>query len=130
MIYIYGVTNATADNSFFCYPNSVTNTAYTSGTINGAANNMAGSLGIPLYWNGNPDRTSSNNASTLWIHNYASTTNYKTHSVQSVYQKASSVIEYNNLGGGLITNSAITELKFISSGGNLSTGTVKIYGVN
>ena len=130
LVYIYGVTNATADNSFFVHPNSVTNTAYTTGTINGTANNSAASNGIPLYWNGNPDRTSSNNASTLWIYNYASSTNYKNHTVNSVYQKSGSVIEYNSFGGGIITNTAITALKFISSGGSLSSGTVLIYGVN
>ena len=130
LVYIYGVTNATADNSFFVHPNSVTNTAYTTGTINGTANNSAASNGIPLYWNGNPDRTSSNNASTLWIYNYASSTNYKNHTVNSVYEKSGSVIEYNSFGGGLITNTAITALKFISSGGSLSSGTVLIYGVN
>jgi hypothetical protein len=126
--FIYGVTNATNNGTFRIAPNGSTditsshyNTTATAWTVD-QTNYLFLSNGL------NPTRTDANNGYCLTIDNYASTTARKTFDLRAGY--VSSSINYANSNKGLIyTTDAITSLLFSNSGGNLSTGTVELYGV-
>jgi hypothetical protein len=127
-VIVYGMTNATANNEFFCYPNAVTTGVYREAVRSGAintANNTGISLGAGLDYL----RTSANNASVIRISSYASTTYYKPLQYSTVFFASDSAFKPVMAAGGIATNSAITSLEFKALGGNLSTGTVLIYGV-
>ena len=128
-IHIYGVTNATADGNFGIDPNSNSGLAYTVWSRGATLNNSAAeSLWLNYFNTYQPLRTSAANNWTLTINSYAETTYYKSFSYFGGY--TTSVNLYPTIGYGTIaTNSAITALRFQNSGGNLSTGTVEIYGV-
>jgi len=70
-----------------------------------------------------------NNAFSITIDNYASTTNYKPYRVTGQYINNSSVTETTNGGGNILTNSAISSLKFTADTSSFNGGTVRIYGV-
>lgn len=131
--YISGVTNATANGNFRILPNNATNLF--SGY--GIENNIVTQRIDQRLWLSSTnntaetvDRTNANNFFFFKIDNYASTTAYKAVETYCIYYAQNSA---SNLGvanfGGLATNSAITSLVFQNSGGNLSTGTVLLYGV-
>jgi len=128
-IHIYGVTNATADGNFGIDPNSNSGLAYTVWSRGATLSNSAAeSLWLNYFNTYQPLRTSAANNWTLTINSYAETTYYKSFSYFGGY--TTSVNLYPTIGYGTIaTNSAITALRFQNSGGNLSTGTVEIYGV-
>jgi hypothetical protein len=71
-------------------------------------------------------RTDANNAFTFTIDNYSSATNYKTITSLGHFNSGSFPAW---AAGGYYANTAITSLVFANSGGNLSTGTVLLYGV-
>ena len=132
--YIYGVTNATADGVLTIRPNSLTNI---SNTLNpdytaGWSYVQDDVIKATIYFSGNEQnwfRTSSNNGIAFQIYNYSNTSGYKPFSLTGNYTKdAVSKFAVSN-NGGIQTNSAITSLQFLNSGGNLSTGTVLLYGV-
>ena len=135
VIVTYGVTNATANGIFRIAPNGTTNIASAGviGTENGAGTVTGfGTTYIQLTGNqGTIDRTSAVNASTTVISNYASTTFFKNFTSNSYYiataGPGNKITE--GLIGTIITNTAISSLVFSNSGGNLSTGTVLLYGV-
>jgi hypothetical protein len=128
-IVFYGVTNATADGNFGIDPNSNSGLAYTVWSRGATFNNSAAeSLWLNYFNTYQPLRTSAANNWTLTINNYSETTQYKSFSYFGGY--TTSVNLYPTIGYGTIaTNSAITALLFKNTGGNLSTGTVEIYGV-
>lgn len=129
--FIFGVTNATANGKFRIAPNGTTNITDSFGrNSNTSVSTSAGNYIYPGQRGAdeNIDRTDSNNSFTVQINNYASATNYK------------SIIQYGTFlsggsrtaglaAGGITTNSAITSLVFSNSAGDLSTGTVLLYGV-
>jgi hypothetical protein len=78
----------------------------------------------------NVDRTSSSNAWAVKIDNYASTTAMKSFLVNGGYLKSGSVQTGYVSSGYVYSTTAISSLTFSSAGGNLSTGTVLLYGVN
>jgi hypothetical protein len=124
---IYGVTNATADGSMNIRVNgSTTEHAYTRS--NGTAiQTITGNLWFLMSSSvANVSRTDANNVWTFTIDNYASSANYKAISSYGTYnsgaQPAISI-------GGYYANTAVTSLVFANTGGNLSTGTVLLYGV-
>jgi hypothetical protein len=127
---IFGVTNATNNGRFKIYPNNSQVIASAFGnnadaTALDARNSDAFHLVL-----GNNDRTNSNNCWSGFINNYASTTNHKTYNAQGVFFSSDSGAYSRSVtAGGLQTNSAITSLVFAAAGGNLSTGTVLLYGV-
>ena len=128
--FIYGVTNATGNGTFRIAPNGATD--ITSSHYNTTASAWTVDQTNYLFLtmaNISPTRTDANNGWCLTIDNYASTTARKTFDVRGGY--VSSSINYANSNKGLIyTTDAITSLLFSnSSGGNLSTGTVELYGV-
>jgi hypothetical protein len=135
--YIYGVTNATADGDFRIAPNATNNiTGFTGHYGDTGANNdtfVQGTLGY-LFANYGPynvNRTNSNNFWKLEIPQYTDAVNSKSFFLFGQFRKGTVAndawIQVNGLFG---TTSAITSLEFSNSGGNLSTGTVLLYGVN
>lgn len=127
---ITGVTNATANGLFRIAPNALGNQNFATG----ATGQQAGSPS--LFQTGydfikpsttNLDRTNASNAMTLQIDNYTSATR-KTFSLYGgVY---TSDYFFFNLAGYSILTDAITSIYFDNSGGNFSSGTVLLYGVN
>jgi len=124
---IYGVTNATADGQFSLRCNGSTTehttVSYTTAAVQG--------LNAAIYYlmrtsTGAMTRTDANNAFTFTISNYASSSNYKPITSHGIYSGSS----YQAwAAGGYFSNTAITSLVFVNSGGNFSSGTVLLYGV-
>jgi hypothetical protein len=129
---VYGVTNATANNEFKLLPNS-------SGTITtqiriskNDAPSTVGTTDVSMQLSGGTtvDRTVADNSWSFTINNYANTTNYKPMNYYGGWIQGTT-FKLTIAGFGYITtNSAITSLQFTNPGGNLSTGTVLLYGVN
>ena len=126
---IFGMTNATGNGVFEIAPNGITNSStyigvrFESATV--AATQSSGVSYRPSG-NGQLTRTDANNIIQFTISNYSSSTAYKAISNSMVYN--SGVNSFNG-GGGFYSNTAITSLVFSNTGGNLSTGTVLLYGV-
>jgi len=126
---IYGVTNATADGSFYCRPNSVNEGFFAGGGTGNATSVFREPNSATLFITGtNVVRTDSGNCWSYTINNYTSASALKTIRVEGLYNTGGTGQSYF-AGGGLKTTSAITSLYFANSGGNLSTGTVLLYGV-
>jgi hypothetical protein len=129
VIFAFGVTNATTNGNFLVAPNGTTNITSVQRTNN--ANSVDNNSDDYLYLTANnlqPLRTNANNTWRLVISNYSSTTSTKAIFVNAGYYDGTA-----NRGvfvsGFINTTSAITSLVFSNGGGNLSTGTVLIYGV-
>jgi len=124
---VFGVTNATANNKFRCAPNGSTTISnqirnYSDSAIESTINDYM------LFNSLDVDRTSSANSWSFTINNYASTTSRKQFSIAGSFF-ASSFQRGYFASGDIATTSAITSLVFSNQGGNLSTGTVLLYGV-
>ena len=132
-LYIYGMTNATATGRFRIAPNG--NTAISNNQGSNATNTVTTNPSDYLYALGSnssyvqPLFTSNLNAVSLTIYNYSSTAAYKTFSSNAILLNGSSTQVASFVTGGIQTTSAITSLDFSNGGGNLSTGTVLLYGV-
>jgi hypothetical protein len=124
---IYGVTNATANGIFkmsiessaiYSYQRIDDTKAITSAT----------NTDVEFNSTSNVTRTDANNAYTFTINSYANTNvGRKPVNYFSYYEESTPRI---NLGWGVWRGgSAITSLTFSNTGGNLSTGTVLLYGV-
>lgn len=126
--FVFGVTNATADGEFRIAPNG--NTGISSAQNSNAASTVETNANKHMILNGGgrvPTRTNSDNFWAVTINNYASTTSTKATSIFGGYNSSSNG---GFISGGMInTTSAITSLVFTNAGGNLSTGTVLLYGV-
>lgn len=126
---ISGVSNATADGRFRCAPNASTS-AGNNLTISGTT--ITNDQGDYVVFNqtANPfARATTTNAFAFTINDYASTTSRKSFSIFGQYQSTGPAQQSVIAGGGIGTTTAITSLVFSNSGGNLSTGTVLLYGV-
>jgi hypothetical protein len=135
-VFVFGVTNATNNGTHRIAPNGTTNISYTIGRYgdSGATNTsyVQGSAGyLNLTDTGSPDvgRTQAENMWIIEFPNYTNTANPKPFFSYGVWRQSGSAPSWNNQSGMILTNSAITSLTFSASGGNLSTGTVLIYGV-
>jgi hypothetical protein len=129
MVFVYGITMS-ADSLVYMQPNSVTDKVWS--VINYA--NVTDGPGATAFYlsstNGTleVESTSSLNAWSINIMNYASST-YKP------IQAAGGYVNESGSTGGLSntgyfqSTTAISSLKFTTSGGTFSTGTVLIYGV-
>lgn len=130
---VYGTTNATADGQFNFRPNSsATISTHWGGTWNsgtGVASQGSGTDVCYLSAQINTSRTAATNCWTIRIDNYTSTTDWKSLSVNGVFTKTGGNLTSVGLSGGIQTTSAITSMQFLNAGGNLSTGTVLLYGV-
>jgi hypothetical protein len=131
---ITGVTNATANGRFRMAPNGLTDVCSAVNITNAGIVqpynadyvNFTSTAGSTQ----NPTRTATLNAYSFLISNYTSTTGNKLVNYLSLYESGYSGAYQIQGGGGLNRpNDAITSLEFSNSGGNLSTGTVLLYGV-
>jgi hypothetical protein len=135
VVYVYGVTNATSSGVFFCTPYNGATAQTVAAMHNYSASNPVeinaaggarlsndGSGALNLY-------TSANNFWCLEIDNYASTTNFKGYRINGVYLNSASDYVGRLVSGGIISNLAVDKFIFQNGGGNLSTGTVLVYGV-
>ena len=129
---ITGVTNATADGVFLCAPNnnsSVTSTINVENPLTPTFSSYAVNSIRLSHATNPPLRTSVENAITLQIDNYATST-LKPYQVYGYYKCANITVDRGYFAmGGVNLTSAITSLVFSNAGGNLSTGTVRLYGV-
>jgi hypothetical protein len=129
---IYGVTNATTNGVFRIAPNAnTTGSSYVSTDSVGAS--FVSSVNRVTYLNLGTtayDRTASTNAATVQIDNYTSATNYKPINAYGFANETGGSVMSFNIGGAFVSNTAVTSLQFSNAGGNLSTGTVLLYGVN
>jgi hypothetical protein len=134
-VLIYGMTGGNSDSKFRIAPNASTN--ITSQIGQQTSTTLTNTFGDYLYLS---SITGSNdyvpvidNASNIWaltINNYSSTASRKAFSVTGGFHNQGWV----SFGafwanGGINTTSAISSLVFSRSAGNLSAGTVLVYGV-
>lgn len=130
---IYGVTNATANGLLRIAPNGTTNITDTFGSDGTGTTNQQLSAYMLFAGTTNTSgqslRTDSNNAWQFTIFNYASTAGFKPHISSASCLNASSARAALSGAGAIRTASAITSLVISNDGGNLSTGTLLLYGV-
>jgi len=126
-ILIYGLTNATSDGRLEIKPNGTSTIGRQSFTNNASA----GSSTTNIVPTGNQSivRTDANNAFVIELSNYTSSANWKPYKFYGAYQEASPTNFATNGAGAIISNTAVTSLVINNTGGNLSTGTVLLYGV-
>jgi hypothetical protein len=135
MIYIYGVTNATADGDFRVAPNGTTNITYQIGIYGDAGASVTpyvegtATYLFLTYSPGVIGRSFGTNSFVLRIPDYANTSYEKSFYHEGQYQLGGSAPAFLHSTGRIGTTSAISSLTFSNSGGNLSTGTVQVYGV-
>ena len=128
---IEGVTNATADGLFQINLNNGDQQQNISimGNNNTVTNNAdyLGKINSKI----NLARTNAENAFVLQVDNYTSTTNPKVWQFYGGYINTSSAFGTINAAGGAVRTpyAAITSIVFSNSGGNLTAGTVRLYGV-
>ena len=127
---ISGVTNASATGLFRCAPNG--STSITNNLVIYPATTWNNEINTYLYLSGTSSNgslyTNANNSYAFTIYNYSSTTTYKPFSVNGGYNNPGN--QQGTLTSGHIqTTTAISSLVFSNAGGNLSTGTVLLYGV-
>jgi hypothetical protein len=132
--FIYGMTNATADGIFRIAING--NTSAQAGVqIQNINNTPSGpsTIGGNTYLNTVTGlaRTNSENSFQLTISNYTNIGTYKPYLLNG-YMRATTPGDMYLLQSGAYQDPtvAITSLVFSNAGGNFSTGTVKLYGVN
>lgn len=129
---IYGVTNATSTGTFRFAPNGTTNIS--SQTVNQSETTLSGRADtyFELTGTGSGNGSLLTDSANVWqfnIFNYASTTTRKPTSFNGTYIDGGSARRSIFGFGGINTTSAITSLVFSNASGNLSTGTVLLYGV-
>jgi hypothetical protein len=127
--FIFGVTNASGGGDFRIAPNGSTSNS----TAVMTQNLSYVSSFQDTYWllasSPTLTRTNAENAWTFVIDNYSSTTARKSAEHYGGYISASYGSSAGAAVGFINTTTAITSLVFSNTGGNLSTGTVLLYGV-
>ena len=127
---ISSVTNATGNGAFRIAPNNQTTVTSQSMIIGGNIYNRADNyllLSDPfneILGSGNNE-----NIFTFTINDYTSASKYKTVEILFGYNDTGNNHRGGVTSGYIRTTSAITSLVFSNSAGNLSTGTVLLYGV-
>jgi hypothetical protein len=128
-IFISGVTNATSNGNFRVAPNGSTNITGFQGTATTSSIAMERATNLRLTSTGMSNtRTISTNAWALQIFQYSNTTAYKPFSVNGGYFDTTDGNGYFTTGF-IQTNSGISSLVFSNDSGDLTSGTVLIYGV-
>jgi len=124
----FGLTNATGDGNFRLQPNSSASSCshtYIQGT------SVSATAADTWKWSGdqnNMTRTNSGNTFTAIIENYSNTNVQKNMSSQGIFSAAAGLKQVN-VFGTFNDTSAITAIQVRNDSGNLSTGTLLIYGV-
>jgi hypothetical protein len=110
-------------------PNGVTNLGYTAAMSGGGVTvHEQGYWKINQVWNMTAANT--NNIVTMYVHNYTSTTDFKTAESNNLFQALNqSGLRIIYSAHGFESTSAITSLEFSQDSGNQNGGTVRIYGV-
>jgi len=129
-IFVSGVTNATGDGDFRIAPNGTTN--ITGSQRSNGGSTLGSSVDSYFFLTGPSKptlRTEATNSWAITVFNYASTTSRKAYSANGQYYDDTSNFVPYSATGMINTGSAISSLVFSNSAGNLSTGTVLIYGV-
>ena len=128
-IWIQGCTNATSAGSLRVAPNAATNLFRATGTASIDTNSLRDLNANYIQTSFSIANADPNNFARIVISNYASTANYKATTATFGFTSSASFLSAENYSGVLRTNSAITSLVISNSGGNLSTGTVKVWGI-
>ena len=124
--YIELPQNATADGNFQIAPNGDTNLAYLVGIK--IATTVYDVNGGYISTNSTTNRSNVNFSATLVIDNYTTTATLKPVQYYGWYAPTSGSGQFMS-SGVTAQSGAITSLVFSNSGGNLSSGTVYLYGV-
>jgi hypothetical protein len=135
IVVITGQTGSVNGQDFYLAPNGTTTIVHqvdiyrygasgANGGVNGGYMNFSEGSGC--------DNTDANNNWTLRISNYAATDKRKAFAFTGIWRsgQGGNPINSTMAGGGINTDTAISSLVFSLSSGNLSTGTVLVYGVN
>lgn len=135
IVIISGMSGATTGQDFRCAPNGTTNIVYqtSNGRFSGTSYDDGESAGYINFTDGSGhSNTTTVNAWTLRISQYAATDKRKPFAFSGYYQsnQAGTPLASIQAGGGIDTTTAISSLVFSMQSGNLSTGTVLVYGVN
>ena len=131
--FIYGMTNATADGIFRIAPNGITNQSAAVQIQNNGGSNTLTNLGGNTYITSVLAllRTNANNSMTLQINNYTDTSAALKNYTMNGYIRSNTPADAQFFqSGSSDLGAAVTSLVFSNAGGNLSTGTVLLYGVN
>jgi len=124
-VFIYGMTNNTANGTFKIEINSSTNGIYANAIQNGTVSDLDGTF---LSSGGTLDRTVGNNAYSLYIDQYATTQAFKPINLYGVGYGAA--YQGTTTQGGFYTGTSVVDsIKLSNTGGTFSAGVVKIYGV-
>jgi hypothetical protein len=130
MIVMYGVT-AAGNGRMRLAPNSNTSSStyiLDSSNATTMTNEHRGGDYL-IFGNTGWDGTNANNTTTVVIDNYTSSSAYKPVNSYGYARNSSGADSAWVLAGAFVSNTAISSLQFSQAGGNLSTGTVLIYGV-
>jgi hypothetical protein len=132
MAVITGVTNATANGLFRININGGATNNFYAGVYfqqGGAAAVYGGGYDYAVAGQGNWLRTDSANSLVFTLPNYTAS-NIKSYDFYGAYVQSGGGQYAFTSGGYNLDAGACTSLIFSNTGGNLSTGTVKLYGVN
>ena len=125
------VANNTANGEFRMAINGDTTNVFTIGIFtNGSGFGNFGNANTRWQSGASTLRTDADNAFYWTIKDYESSTNYKNIIGSNVYMNQYSEQRNEIFGGGYKSNTAISSLVFSNAGGNLSGGTVRVFGVN
>jgi hypothetical protein len=128
-VIVTGVTNTTPDGYRYIRPNNTSGIAIQS--ITGQPSDIFLETDIYIPRDGDTKFTDSDNAASVIIYNYASSATNKPFNGSVGYTRSASAVRAQVFGGSIKTNTAISSLVFVQTGGgSFNAGTVKIYGVN
>ena len=128
-VIVTGVTNGTPDGYRYIRPNNTSSIAIQAVAYGGNSVNQETDIYIPR--DGDTTFNNSDNAASVIIYNYASSTTNKPFNGSISYAKTGVGHQGQVFGGSIKTNTAISSLVFVQTGGgSFNAGTVKIYGVN
>jgi hypothetical protein len=129
-VWIYGMTNATANGVMRVEPNADATACVLTGTSFSSSSAFRSSSNAQIKFNTESvNRTNANNVARIRIDNYSNTTNYKPLTFNCFYVGVSTFDVAENYGGAITLNTAISSLVISNTGGNWSTGTVEVWGV-
>jgi hypothetical protein len=127
-ILVFNVTNSTADGSFVIKAQGVSDSWYVTNTENATVTTRLNGV---YQTTTTLARTDGNNTFDIVFTNYTNSTyNFKTFAGTNVFVGTASAIKAGAINGGFYSTGGITQFNFSNTGGNLSAGTVLIYGEN
>jgi hypothetical protein len=129
-IVLQGITAATANGKIRIAPNGSTNiSSQSGGDIDASTFKRISANYILLDEHRQTNRTNSQNSFTVKISRYATADPVKSFIIFGAFEGDAGDRGGTIYGGGITTSSAISSLDISYSNGNLSTGTVYVYGV-